>query len=74
MPNFEIDRHDHAGYDYTFVYYVSVAENSPIMFDYFSYTPRERDLIVFPAFLHHWVEPVPSDRYIIAGNLKIKKD
>ena len=70
MPNFEVDRHDHAGYDYTFVYYVSVPENSPLIFDYFSYTPKDRELIIFPASLHHWVEPVPQDRYIIAGNLK----
>ena len=74
VPNFEFDRHDHAGFDYTFVYYVSVPENSPIIFDYFSYTPRDRDLIIFPASLHHWVEPVPHDRYIIAGNLKEKKN
>ena len=70
VPNFEFDRHDHAGYDYTFVYYVSVPKNSPIIFDYFSYTPKDRDLIVFSASLHHWVEPVPFDRYVIAGNLK----
>ena len=38
------------------------------IYDYFSYTPRDRDLNIFPASLHHWVEPVPHDRYVIAGN------
>ena len=72
-PCSTVTRHFHRGYDYTFVYYISVPNNTPLIFDDFQYDPRERDLIVFSASLYHKVNPVHYDRYVIAGNLKYKK-
>jgi len=73
-PGSTVYRHHHANTDYTFVYYISVPHNTPLMFDDFFYMPRDRDLVVFSSSLYHEVAPVSHDRYVIAGDLNIITD
>ena len=68
------DPHDHMPAAYSFTYYVKVPEGSaPLILDDLGeiWTPKEGDLVLFPAHLKHSVpkHTIDEDRISIAGNL-----
>lgn len=72
--------HDHWPHPWSWVYYAEVSDScSPLRFDDspngFRFKPDRGDLILFPGWLYHSVEPQHTDfeRVIVAGNLKLTK-
>ena len=69
--------HDHWPHPWSFVYYIRCGENdSPLSFPdgyqgVHEVHPSSGDMVLFPGWLRHKVEPQPweSERIIVAGNI-----
>ena len=70
--------HDHWPHPWSWVYYANVSDScSGLRFDDdgFRFIPDPGDLILFPGWLYHSVEPQTTDyeRVVVAGNIKLTK-